>query len=237
MPAPSENLPLKMARPNLDHLPALALPGEFSLRWYQPGDEAHWRRIHRAADRFLEITPELFRGQFGGGAERGLSAASTLERRSGIDSALQDLRERQCYLLEPCGEVIGTGTAWFDDNLTEGSGNARPFRSPSFSCAEGEREVASQPVDLLGDRWGRVHWMAIVPEFQRHGLGKVLLGAICQRLRELGHERAYLHTSAARIPAIQLYLRFGFAPVVRNAAERAVWKDVLASLPPASTAA
>jgi GNAT superfamily N-acetyltransferase len=67
-----------------------------------------------------------------------------------------------------------------------------------------------------------------------------LLATICQRLREQGHERAYLHTSAARMPAIRLYLRFGFAPVARNAAEAAAWKDILGGVfpiaPPAVTA-
>jgi GNAT superfamily N-acetyltransferase len=189
------NLPLRMARPNLENIPEFALPAGFALRWYQPGDEAHWLRIHRAAERFIEITPELFREQFGAGAaERGLQPASAVEHRSGINSAL--LRERQCYLLDPRGELIGTGTAWFDG--------------------------------VAGVLWGRVHWMAILPEFQGRGLGKALLTAICRRLRELGHEQAYLHTSAARLPALKLYLSFGFEPMIRNAAEQAVWKEVLA---------
>ena len=82
--------------------------------------------------------------------------------------------------------------------------------------------------------------MAILPEFQGRGLGKALLATICRRLRELGHERAYLHTSAARMAAIQLYLQFGFAPVARNAAEAAAWKRILGGVspvaPPAATA-
>src|SRR6266508_1346551 len=64
------NLPIKMSRANLDDVPEFALPDGFTLRWYQPGDEAHWLRIHLAADRYNEITPELFRKQFGGTGAR-----------------------------------------------------------------------------------------------------------------------------------------------------------------------
>src|ERR1051325_3616272 len=191
---PEQNLPLKMARASLDDLPTFALPTGFSLRWYQPGDEAHWRRIHLAAERFLEISPEFFCQQFGGAeTERGLQSASPPERKDPLNSAL--LHQRQCYLLDPRGEFIGTATAWL---------------------GEGERA-----------EWGRVHWMAIVPEFQGRGLGKILLAVICHRLRELGHERAFLHTSAARLQAIRLYWRFGFAPVVRNSEEQAAWREIL----------
>src|SRR5712672_1663168 len=89
--------PLKMARANLDNVPEFALPTGFALRRYQPGDEAHWLRIHLAADKLNKITPELFQKQFGPGEK--------------------NLCERQCYLLGPRGQVIGTGTAWFDENF------------------------------------------------------------------------------------------------------------------------
>jgi GNAT superfamily N-acetyltransferase len=55
-----------------------------------------------------------------------------------------------------------------------------------------------------------VHWVAIVPECQGIGLGKALMTLLCQRLRELGHDQAYLFTSSERVSAIRLYLRFGF---------------------------
>jgi len=190
------NFPVKLGRANLDELPEFARPSGFALRWYQPGDETHWLHIQLAADKLNEITPDLFQKQFAAGGERGLSA-SAAGRRQPVSSTeeFHKLSERQCYLLAPTGEVIGTGTAWFNDNFE-------------------------------GASWGRVHWMAVLPEFQGQGLGKVLMSAICRRLRELGHPRAYLTTSTARVSAINLYLRFGFAPMIRNDEEDAVWREL-----------
>ncbi len=57
---------------------------------------------------------------------------------------------------------------------------------------------------------GRVHWVAIVPEYQGRGLARPLLGAVGQTLRELGHTRAVLTTSLERPVAIALYQTLGF---------------------------
>jgi ribosomal protein S18 acetylase RimI-like enzyme len=65
--------------------------------------------------------------------------------------------------------------------------------------------------DYRGQRFGRVHWVAIVPAYQGRGLSKPLLTTVCTRLRELGHERAFLTTNTARVAAIALYQSFGFA--------------------------
>jgi len=58
--------------------------------------------------------------------------------------------------------------------------------------------------------YGLVHWMAVIPEYQRKGIGKMLLSIICQRMISLGYQKAYLKTSTLRKPAIELYKRFGF---------------------------
>ncbi len=58
---------------------------------------------------------------------------------------------------------------------------------------------------------GRVHWVAIVPEYQGRGLARPLLSVIGQTLRELGHSRAVLTTSRQRPVALALYEKFGFA--------------------------
>jgi GNAT superfamily N-acetyltransferase len=165
-----------MLRSNLENIPAFALPDGFSVRWYQPGDEAQWLRIDRLANPDDEAPPDLFPRCFGS------------------DHLL--LARRQCYLLDGRGEPIGTASAWFDDAFQ-------------------------------GERIGRVHYVAVIPEYQGRGLSKPLMTVICRRLRELGHDRAYLATNTWRVRAINLYLRFGFVPVVRGAEEAAAWRGLL----------
>lgn len=84
--------------------------------------------------------------------------------------------------------------------------------------------------DYHGERFGRVHWVAIVPQHQGKGLAKPLLAAVCNRLLELGHDRAYLVTSTARLPAIRLYLKFGFEPDIRSKQDRELWQSTLNEL-------
>ena len=79
---------------------------------------------------------------------------------------------------------------------------------------------------------GRVHWVAIRPELQGRGLGKLLLARTLQLLKQLGHSRAYLITSTARIPAISMYLKFGFYPVARTNEEAEAWRTIVPEISP-----
>jgi GNAT superfamily N-acetyltransferase len=81
---------------------------------------------------------------------------------------------------------------------------------------------------FAGGNCGRVHWLAIVPEYQGKGLGKALLSAVCHRLRELGHTCATLRTQTARVAAIHLYLKFGFKPDIKCAEDLAAWEALKA---------
>lgn len=73
---------------------------------------------------------------------------------------------------------------------------------------------------------GRIHWVAIRPRWQGRGLGLALLSAACQQLLELGHTAAYLATQTGRVPALNLYLKCGFRPRLRDADDAYVWAAV-----------
>jgi GNAT superfamily N-acetyltransferase len=77
--------------------------------------------------------------------------------------------------------------------------------------------------DFLGQDYGRVHWIGIRPEYHGRGLAKPLVRAVMRRLAE-SHERAYLNTFITRIPAIKVYLDFGFVPLLRTPRCEEAWK-------------
>jgi GNAT superfamily N-acetyltransferase len=99
-----------------------------------------------------------------------------------------------------------------------------------FLCdAQGEAigtATAWSDDDYCGQPYGQLHWVAIVPEAQGQGLAKPLLSIVLNRMAELGHTRCYLGTSTARIPAVNLYAKFGFVPHVCNADDLAVWHEM-----------
>lgn len=73
---------------------------------------------------------------------------------------------------------------------------------------------------------GRLHWVSVDAAHQRRGLSYPLVSLALNRLRELGHETAYLTTQTASWPAIKLYSRFGFVPLVREDKEIEGWRIV-----------
>jgi GNAT superfamily N-acetyltransferase len=62
--------------------------------------------------------------------------------------------------------------------------------------------------------FGRIHWVAIVPDYRGRGLAKPLMTAVCQRLKALSHTKAYLTTSDERPVAVHLYREFGFTELL-----------------------
>ncbi|MCG3198624.1 MAG: Mycothiol acetyltransferase [bacterium] len=173
------NIEVFMARPDLSGLPKHELPAGYSIRVYQPGDEAAWVRIHELADRYNKVTLETFESEFG--------------------YDLDSFRSRGFFLIGPNGETVGTASAWYDN-------------------------------EFEGETWGRVHWVAIRPEHQGKGLSKPLLARVLHRLAE-DHSKCYLVTSSARIPAISLYLRFGFRPLMRTQTCSLAWDSVKGKIP------
>ncbi len=80
-----------------------------------------------------------------------------------------------------------------------------------------------------GERYGRVHWVSMIPEFQGKGLAKPMMTAVLNRLAE-SHDKATLGTQTFRKAAIKLYLNFGFRPFLKHATCPQAWKDLAEEL-------
>ena len=107
-------------------------------------------------------------------------------------------------------------------------------RRQAFLVDPSGREIGTATAwfqeEYHGRRFGRIHWVAIIPERQGWGLAKPLLSTVCKRLVELGHDCAYLVTGSHRLPAIQLYRKFGFEPEILSDQDRLVWPPILTRL-------
>lgn len=85
-----------MVNPELRSAPSYSVSPDLRIHWYEPGDEESWIAIHKVADQYNTITPQLFSEQF---------ASDNL-----------DLSERQCYLLDKTGQAVATATAWAEQH-------------------------------------------------------------------------------------------------------------------------
>jgi len=73
-----------------------------------------------------------------------------------------------------------------------------------------------------GQDYGRIHWVAIRPSHQGKGLAKPALAFALRTLAQW-HQRCYLVTQVTRLPAIKLYLDFGFKPDVCDQRQERLW--------------
>lgn len=76
-----------------------------------------------------------------------------------------------------------------------------------------------------GQDYGQIHWVAIRPAYQRKGLGKAAVSIALNQLAQW-HERCYLGTQTKRLPAIKLYLDFGFVPDLDQPGAAEAWSEV-----------
>lgn len=83
--------------------------------------------------------------------------------------------------------------------------------------------------DMNGKNWGQIHWVAIHPDYQGYGLSKPMMSVAMTRLKQ-SHKRCFLDTSTRRIPAIKVYLDFGFIPDFSLKNSREAWAEVASVL-------
>ncbi|MDE2886831.1 MAG: GNAT family N-acetyltransferase [Gemmatimonadota bacterium] len=68
-----------------------------------------------------------------------------------------------------------------------------------------------------GREVGLIHWVAVVPEHRKKGLGWLLNVRALHKLKALGYREATLNTSETLESAVRLYRRLGFEVVLRRA--------------------
>ena len=79
--------------------------------------------------------------------------------------------------------------------------------------------------DWRGQEWGRIHWVAIIPDHQGKRLSKPMMNAAMQRLKA-SHDRCFLTTSSKRTVAIKVYLDFGCRPDLESENSHQAWAQV-----------
>lgn len=78
------------------------------------------------------------------------------------------------------------------------------------TCSAWWKEVAGKSVPLL-------HWLAVKPEFQGHGLATILVSEATKLLQQYGEDQPiYLHTQTWSHAAVGLYESFGYQLVKEN---------------------
>src|SRR5699024_7429652 len=68
--------------------------------------------------------------------------------------------------------------------------------------------------DLLGELMGRLHWVSIRPDYQGRGLSKPLLSEVLKLMAQY-HSQVYLTSQTTSFEAVNLYLQYGFKPVLQ----------------------
>jgi mycothiol synthase len=73
---------------------------------------------------------------------------------------------------------------------------------------------------------GNLGWLAADPDYSGRGLGYAVTAAVTGRLVSAGYRRIYLTTDDFRLPAINIYLKMGWVPLVFEQKMMERWKAV-----------
>lgn len=79
--------------------------------------------------------------------------------------------------------------------------------------------------DFHAEYYGRLHWIAIHPQYQGKGLAKPLVSSVLHLLCQF-HTRAYLTTRTTSRKAIKIYRTFGFTPLIDSEQDQEAWDSV-----------
>lgn len=107
----------------------------------------------------------------------------------------------------------------------------RPEFSPDgcfIATVEGVPQASATAWRKPPENWvtGYVHMVGAAPQARGRGLGYLTTLAALHWFREHGFRNSVLHTDDWRLPAISIYLKLGFEPVLFNAHHTERWNLV-----------
>jgi GNAT superfamily N-acetyltransferase len=149
-------------------------------------------------------------------------AAPLLVRRAKVEEA-GDLAALLGHAFEAeTWDAAGTERELFRD---------KTVRATLVVAAEGRLlATASLQVSPDAPECGWVRWVATDLHRRREGLARALVIGALRIARQARCREARLRTQTYPLAAIPLYLQLGFEPLVRDDADREVWKEVISLL-------
>ena len=88
----------------------------------------------------------------------------------------------------------------------------RDFERMSFYVYKSEgRIVGVAALEVEGEERGRIHWVYILPEYQRKGIGTALVRYVEQKAKEIGLKRLRLLTVGQADWTVSFYKKLGYA--------------------------
>jgi mycothiol synthase len=126
------------------------------------------------------------------------------------------------------------GKSWTAQRCLEELVQRSEFRSDGcfFATVEGvpQGSATAWVKAELAPEQGYVHMVGVAPAYRGLRLGVLTTLATLHWFREHGFSQAVLNTDDWRIPAIGVYLKLGFEPVLFNESHTQRWRDVCATL-------
>jgi len=77
-----------------------------------------------------------------------------------------------------------------------------------------------------GEQHGYVHYVGTRPAFTGRMLGYHVTAVVTQAFQQEGCLDATLDTDPYRIPAIRIYLKLGYRPLIIHEKHRDIWNDI-----------
>ena len=94
--------------------------------------------------------------------------------------------------------------------------------SEKIVAAMGARHTPNKLHPNAGD----IGWLCSHPSYSGKGLGYVAAAAATNRLLEIGYSNIYVNTDDYRLPAIKIFLRLGYQPLMYNSNIENRWRII-----------